>query len=350
MGVSRVSSALGMFPRRIGAGFLVVLVTLVTFMPAHGQLPQTLQWIEDNKGEIAENLTVPINNCVRRTDTSHPVFHGCIDWHSSVHGVWAIVAYTGATGDKRYVETIEATLDRSLLEQELSDIRANPRFEIPYGRAWFLKLVIDYERIIGDDRLKPLGDHVAVSIKDYYSNTAFDPNLGEYDNPSWALINLLEYAKHRNDKVLSSFVGDVVRKYIDANKEECAIAREGQGFMAICTNLAWLVSKVLPKSEFEMWLDGYLPDMSAIAPVSDPKTSHHNGLNFSRAWGLWHIYQVTKDKRYADLYAQHFLTAYRNRKSWDGDYRRVSHWVAQFGMYALVPVFNAELETTSLEP
>ena len=38
---------------------------------------------------------------VARRDTEHPAFHGCVDWHSACHGVWALLAYQRATGDAR---------------------------------------------------------------------------------------------------------------------------------------------------------------------------------------------------------------------------------------------------------
>jgi hypothetical protein len=44
-------------------------------------------------------LAAPIVGCVARDDTEHPVFDGCIDWHSSVHATYALHAVSRHTGD-----------------------------------------------------------------------------------------------------------------------------------------------------------------------------------------------------------------------------------------------------------
>ena len=53
----------------------------------------------------ADDMTAALNTmadsisaAVERTDTDHPVFHGCIDWHSAVHGHWALLRIARATG------------------------------------------------------------------------------------------------------------------------------------------------------------------------------------------------------------------------------------------------------------
>ena len=48
--------------------------------------------------EIARALVEPVRASVARKDTGHAAFHGCIDWHSAVQGVWALTAYGRMTG------------------------------------------------------------------------------------------------------------------------------------------------------------------------------------------------------------------------------------------------------------
>ena len=68
-------------------------------------------------------------------------------------------------------------------------------------------------------------------------------------------------------------------------------------------------------------------------------TYRHMAMNFSRCWGLWQLYKSTGDPRYLKLYLDHFELQYRTAAAWKGDYREVGHWVAQFGVFALAPVF-----------
>src|SRR5438552_860208 len=48
------------------------------------------------------DLAEPVDACLRRRDTDSPIFHGCVDWHSSVHGAAALLSYMNLTGDRRY--------------------------------------------------------------------------------------------------------------------------------------------------------------------------------------------------------------------------------------------------------
>jgi len=70
--------------------------------------------------------------------------------------------------------------------------------------------------------------------------------------------------------------------------------------------------------------------------------AHHFGLNFSRAWGLWDIYAKTDRADVAKSYATHLSQGFSPASNWRGDYREVGHWVAQFGMFALQPLFGRE--------
>jgi len=91
-----------------------------------------------------------------------------------------------------------------------------------------------------------------------------------------------------------------------------------------------------------------MPPASLPAPVSTATSAHLNGLNFSRAWGLWHVFAATGNVAYRDAYAAHVLASYRRRESWDGDYRAVRHWVAQFGMLAIQPLFALDRTPTTV--
>ena len=61
-------------------------------------------------------------------------------------------------------------------------------------------------------------------------------------------------------------------------------------------------------------------------------------MNFSRAWSLWDIGVATGEPAYAVSYARHFKAGFEPHSNWNGDYSRVGHWVAQFGMFALRPL------------
>jgi hypothetical protein len=89
--------------------------------------------------------------------------------------------------------------------------------------------------------------------------------------------------------------------------------------------------RVLPAGEFADWLEGFLPDISGLQPVvspdpGDPKFSHLDGLNLSRAWMLRGI---GGHDELADLHAQAGLAAVT------GEHYEGAHWLATFAVYLL---------------
>ncbi len=302
--------------------------------------PGSLTVLIDRRLEIARALSGPPFRCVQRRDTDHVTFHGCIDWHSSVHGVWSLVAFTGMTGDRRYQPLISGKLEPALIGREMALLAEQPGFEMPYGRAWFLRLVIDDQAVFGEGRLLPMGDAVARSMLDNYRRNAPRPFSYDYDNASWALANLLDYVRMRKWTDVEAAVVDLVRRHFIADEPRCGPDRDGRGFMSTCLNWAWLVSKVLPDAQFEAWLQRFLPPASLPQPVTAPRGAHQFGMNFSRAWALWGVYKASRNPAYRESYVRHFWQGYSVPSNWDGDYLQVGHWVAQFGMFALQPLFK----------
>ena len=136
-----------------------------------------------------------MREALARTDTDHIAFHGCIDWHSAVHGTWALTAYSRMTGDTRYAPFIAEVLSPEKIAAERAFIAARPDFEMPYGRAWFLRLALEHERAFGSDALKPMADDVLASLLAIYAQRQPDPRRGSYQSDSWALINMYDYAQ-----------------------------------------------------------------------------------------------------------------------------------------------------------
>ena len=67
--------------------------------------------IMEEKAAMAKALAGAVREALARADTDHIAFHGCIDWHSAVHGTWALTAYTRMTGDTQYAPFIADILD-----------------------------------------------------------------------------------------------------------------------------------------------------------------------------------------------------------------------------------------------
>src|SRR5260370_380576 len=78
-----------------------------------------------------------------------PVFYGCYDWHSAVHGHWLLARLARTFPDAPFAAAARAALDRSLtapaLAREADYLAGQGResFERPYGLAWLLQLAAE---------------------------------------------------------------------------------------------------------------------------------------------------------------------------------------------------------------
>lgn len=76
----------------------------------------------------------------------HPIFYGCFDWHSAVHGYWLLLRcvrlYPHLPCQKAIVELFDQHLTKENVANELAYFTAPFRdsFERPYGYGWLLAL------------------------------------------------------------------------------------------------------------------------------------------------------------------------------------------------------------------
>jgi Protein of unknown function (DUF2891) len=296
------------------------------------------------RADIAKALAGAVREAVARNDTAHDAFCGCIDWHSAVHGTWALVAYARMTGDRQHDALVAQVLRPEKLAAERDLLRARPDFEMPYGRAWFLRLAREHELYAGNGALRAMADDVLASLLAHLGRRPPDPRRGSYQSDSWALINMHEYAAWSgNAAALETIRGWVSAHFIE-HEGGCDYALENGHFMGVCTNWAWLVSKVLPQAAFDRWAEAFFAQAGLPRPVTEPVNWHHHGLNFSRAWGLWALSTATGSaaarQAWLEAYAAHFRATYEQPARWRGSYQGVGHWVPQFGMLALQGVFS----------
>jgi hypothetical protein len=303
------------------------------------EIPPDLVPLLESKEKFAAEFAAQIAMCSSRKDNDYPVFKGCIDWHSAVHGMWALLAFERATGNHQYSSLVAGALTESGLAHEREHLKENPGFEMPYGRSWFLRLAIEYGTLTGSPKLQGMADEVAFSIRDHFRKAKIQPLSGAYDSASWALINLLDYARYRQLPELQTEVEGWVTEHFVSGNLHCPWRAEEGEFMAVCTNRAALVARVMDHENYNTWLDKFI-EINGIPEPIKPDSPHSYGLNFSRAWGLWDMYDKSGRADLAAAYAAHFDHGFNPTSNWKGSYRVVGHWVAQFGMFALQPLFG----------
>ena len=294
-------------------------------------------------------LSEPILACVGNRDTGHPAFHGCIDWHSAVHATWALHALHRMTGEPAYLQAANAVLDPAGVAGELEDILAGnlPFVELLYGRAWFLLLARERELALdgqpGAMDLRPHAEAIADQLEEVLMGQGADQLSSgvladDYFNASWALLNLHRWAVHVGDDTRAAWIESAITDVVMT--VECPLVDEltfADDFFPPCLHRALAVLSVLPQAQTEAWLTGELPGQGEfeLAPLCEPAPAHVAGLNFSRAWGLWALWEASGDTHYRDLYVEHVWRHVAQPSYWAEDYWAHSHWIAQFGVHAI---------------
>ena len=103
------------------------------------------------QNEYPNKLGQVLNNEqeLKSPDELHPVFYGCFDWHSSVHGHWLLVSMLKEYGMQLpNADSIRVKLEEQFtlakIQQEMAFFKTkyNDSFERTYGWAWLLKLQV----------------------------------------------------------------------------------------------------------------------------------------------------------------------------------------------------------------
>ncbi|MGA8548086.1 MAG: DUF2891 family protein [Mycobacterium sp.] len=177
-----------------------------------------------------------------RDDTAHPVFHGCVDWHSAVHGNYALRVISRLTSDPKFVDIAQSVISPDGLRCELASLNAGKLDqEIPYGFAWFL--ILTRESASAD--MTPLAlavtSHLRRWIMDHVEGADF--SAAEYQNLSFAVFALHRWYLRFAPEVAATLRRTVVSVLVRRWKEPCSQAgRRISGFFDPCANVLLALS------------------------------------------------------------------------------------------------------------
>jgi len=297
----------------------------------------------DRRGHDLTALAERVEESFLRRDTDHPAFCGCIDWHSSVHGAYALLTAARLTGQSRWAETVDAALSVECLNAELASLRNEElNHELPYGFAWFLKLAKEREQGWGKPDLRPLATEIASRLEQWIFSLSDEAifhhvQRREYGNLSWVLVNAWEWSQWKEDLKLCEKLREFTRLRIVALDEALPPSYDHitNEFFAASLQRTRAILTILPKEESLPWLQSFCPDGFFMEPFRTAPTPHSAGLNFSRAWTFWTLFQSTQDLVFRDLYVNHIVTHMNLPECWRDDYHKHAHWVPQFGIYAI---------------
>ena len=291
-----------------------------------------------------------------------PIFYGCFDWHSAVHGHWLLVRLLReAPANAAWRDEAIAKLNQNFTEEnmagELANFRREERgsWERPYGWAWYLQLTAelrewdDPQAKTWLDILEPLEADIVQATKDWLPKLAYPIRLGTHNQSSFAFTLMLDWAETVGD---DEFADLIKKKSLEFHKADvnCPMAYEpsGEDFLSPCLMTADLMRRVLPASEYNSWLSDFMPQIprdgssdwlapAIVKDASDGKLVHLDGVNSSRAWNLYNIARALpeNDARRASLVSAAKIHQSSGVAAVTAEHYSGSHWLASFATYLM---------------
>ncbi|WP_312984253.1 DUF2891 domain-containing protein [Atlantibacter sp.] len=287
----------------------------------------------------------------------HPIFYGCFDWHSAVHGYWLLLRcvrrYPALSCREEVIALFDEHLTDANVAQELAYFTAPFRasFERPYGYGWLLALAQELRQSAlpqagrWHQTLEPLTLDIRARLIDYLSKLTYPIRVGTHYNTAFALALGLDYARALDDNALEHAILDAANRFYRADKQYPAHYEPGgDEYISGALTEALLMSNVA--DNFPAWFDDFLPDVASVAALmnpaevsdrTDPKIAHLDGLNLSRAWCMKRIANALPESHAAqqplkDAVARHLAASVEHVV---GSHYSGGHWLASFALLAL---------------
>jgi len=290
-----------------------------------------------------------------------PVFYGCFDWHSAVHGHWLLARLARQFPAAAFAAPARAALAASFTEErvaaELAYLRDPGRasFERPYGLAWLLQLTAELRSWEDADArrwaavLVPLEAEAADRIRAWLPKLHYPIRVGEHSQTAFAFGLIRDWSNVAGDGAMRTLIDERSRTYYSADTD-CPLAYEpsGEDFLSPCLAQADLMRRVLEPAAYAEWLGRFLPgipraaDGAWLAPGivtdrKDPKLAHIDGLNLSRASMLRGMASAlpTADPRRPALELAATRHAAAALPAVTGEHYEGGHWLGSFAVYLL---------------
>lgn len=298
----------------------------------------------------------------------HPVFYGSYDWHSSVHMHWLLVRLLRRFPQLAEAEAIMHTLNQHFTPERLAGEVAylhqphRQSFERTYGWAWLLKLQAEVMLLAGSApssatvqanaqrwqaAIQPLAHAFVTRFIEFLPIAQYPIRAGTHANSAFGLLLALDYAQTAGDAPLIALIEAKSQAWF-GNDTTYPAAYEPGGDDFLSGGLMQAALMQRTHRNFAEWWNGFCPPPAQLRhwmqPVqvsdrTDPKLSHLDGLNLSRAW-CWTLLlpnlEGGADAKTA-LAVKHAIDAHLQAglpHTTGGDYVG-SHWLASFALLAL---------------
>ncbi|NNF16794.1 MAG: DUF2891 domain-containing protein [Gammaproteobacteria bacterium] len=290
-----------------------------------------------------------------------PVFYGCYDWHSSVHGHWMLVRLARLFPDAAFQPGAMAALSESFVDDkvagELAYFEGSGRtsFERPYGLAWFLQLMSELREWDHEDArrwlgiLEPLETVIAERLRVWLPKLSHPIRGGEHFQTAFAFGLIYDWSVTAGDAAMSQLIRERASAYY-AGDVNCPLDYEpsGHDFLSSCWAEADLMRRLMNAKSFSKWLSKFIPKIPAhysgawfgpvtVSDPSDPKLAHLDGLNLSRSWMLDGVASALPSKDKRRMWLQQAAAVHRaaGLTQVSGEHYEGGHWLASFATYSV---------------
>jgi hypothetical protein len=288
-----------------------------------------------------------------------PIFSGCFDWHSAVHGHWLLVRLCRLYPDAPFVPKARAALAESFQPQkaavEMEYLKADGRetFERPYGLAWLLQLSAELHE--WDDpqarewagTIEPIEQEAATRFKQWLPKLSYPVRTGLHSQTAFAMGLVYDWAKSRGDREMVELITQRARDYhLRDHGASLSFEPSGQDFLSPILAEADLMRRVLKPAEFAAWLGRFLPELTldgssewlcpaVVTDKADGHLAHLDGLNLSRAWMLEGIVAglPKNDPRIPGLRRAAEEHCRAGLAEVTGEHYEGGHWLGSFAVY-----------------
>jgi amidase len=288
-----------------------------------------------------------------------PIFYGCFDWHSSVHGHWLLTRLLRMNPEAEFSHAAVAALDQSFqaekvaVEVEYALHGQRGSFERPYGIAWLLQLMAELRE--WDDPLarhwqqvlEPLEAVYVEKTTDWLNKLAYPIRIGEHAQTAFAFALFLDWAETAARPEFFELVKQRSMEFYQADRN-CPLSYEpgGQDFLSPCLAEADLMRRVMAPEEYAQWLHSFMPEipydgspdwlpLAVITDRTDGKLAHLDGLHISRAWALEGMANglPDSDSRVSSIRAAAQRQGESGLAAVTGEHYEGGHWLGSFATY-----------------
>jgi len=293
--------------------------------------------------ELLEEMAPSVEDCVQPT-AGPGVFTLCWDLHSSIHAHWAAYRLARANPALDYL----ATTSHTALEYWKVRLHWQTGMDYVYAKAWFLLLALEYEKWCLETgardplRLAPIATDVADSLLVHYQGSPPHPNVQEYNNPSWVILQMHRWFEYRADAAGLAETRQLIDDHFMISSPALFFGWDvntNQGFFSVYANWIHLIVETQPFDTAQAWLQLQYDPPDAHLAVTPASTPHSYGLIWSRVWGLRSLARIALTpgdrQRFWRASEQHVGVGMDRHAQLSQNFFAYGHWVPQFVSYAV---------------